>query len=292
MKKLFFAIVCAVSFAGSVFAENLYSFVPADSQVVVTVDTASILRRPEAVKVLNDPEVMAKQLEFSSMAGCSIRDLKTVVVAVGNAGNGVILFEMSKKVDVAAALKNLNVKTVAVQVGKNTVYQGEQRSAISQINDNIVIVGSPEDVKNALSAKQGMSEDLTALAKPFFSSSAVAWMVFESGKSLKGSASYGFCGKDKADHCFAASFIVGSKEEAAQVSSMIPMYAGMFTGMVFAQNPELGAKIVKELKVKTSGSKVMLSLNIPAAMADEISSYAVEQGKKSIKTPAAEKSEK
>ena len=293
MKKLFFAIVSAVTVASSaVFAGNLFSYVPADSQAVVKIDAASILSRPEAVKVLNDPVAMAKQLEFSSKAGCSIKDLKSAVIAVGDAGSEVFLFELSKKIDVAAALKNLGVENTPAKVGKYTVYQGDQRAAISQISGNIVIVGSPEDVKAALEGQQGMSAELTALAKPFAASTeAIAWLVFDAGKSCKGSAVYKFCGQDKADHDFSAQLILKNAEEAAQTAAMVPMYVGMFSGAIFAQNPELGAKVAKGFKVKTAGSNLELKLNISAALADEIASYMAEQGKKSLLSPG-KKSEK
>ena len=288
MKKLFFAIVVALTCVFTIVnAGDLMSFVPADSQAVIKVDASAVFSRPEAAKVLNDPAAVAKQLEFSAKAGCSLKDLKTAVIAVGNTGNGVILLEMAKKIDVAAGLKNLQAKVAESKVGKYTIYQNDMRSAICQVSDNVIMAGSPEDVKCALTEKRGISSAMQELFSKIAvknGDAAMAVMVFDAGKSLKGSASYII--RKNNDHFIAGTLKFANREEAKQMSAMMPMYAGMFSGMFFGQNPELGAKVIKNFKVETSGSDVVLSINIPVALVDEISTYAAEQGKRTISAQA------
>ena len=57
------------------------------------------------------------------------------------------------------------------------------------------------------------------------------------------------------------------------------MYTGMISGMIFADAPELAAKVMQAFKVSVVGNKVIVTLNISAAIADEIASMLNELGR-------------
>jgi hypothetical protein len=62
------------------------------------------------------------------------------------------------------------------------------------------------------------------------------------------------------------------------------MYSGMFSGMIFGNDPELGAEVVKNFRVSDSGKTVSMSIYLPAALVDKITVYAQDQAVKQLKT--------
>ena len=279
MKKLFAAIVLLLTaVVSSASADGIFEYVPADSRVVINVDASALLTRPAVSEVLNSKEAMAKQLKFSEIAGCDIKDLQKAVVAAGDTGKGVVIFSLSKKIDVPAALKKSGVIFTPEQVGGKTIYARDKRSAVCQMADNVVIFGAPDDLKALINGKCGIPADLSGYLSGQKGTSPV-WAAF-TADNLRGFASLNFAGKEQTDILFAANIEVSRAEDVPQVAAMVQMYAAMFSGIAFSGAPELGEKMVKSLQVNTQGKTITLSLLIPAALAEEVAGYVNECGRK------------
>ena len=282
MKQLFTALllicVCVVCSAAGVFEQ-----VPASSSTICAVNVAELLRRPEVNKVLNTKEALEGQLEFASKAGCNITDIESAVIAIWEENRTAVLLKLNKSIDVEAAVKKFQ-SAEKKSVGE-AVYYVINSGTISQLSGDLVVFASPQDMASFLSAPKGIPENLKTLAAKFIArNTPVAWMVF-GGKSLKfsGNASYGFSGKDNNDHVIMSEIIFRKEKNAQQFAMMAPMYSGMFSGLLFGQNPELGAEVVKQFRVSNSGKTVILSINLPAALVDKVTEYAQVQGEKQLK---------
>ena len=279
---LFAALSLVLVLCTALCGADVFSFVPADSIAVVRIDPQTVLKRPEIAKHLNAPEVAAKRLEFAQKAGCSIEDINTAVAACTFSGDGVMLLGLNKKVDLAAAIKKLNVPVSSFKVGSHTMYYGADRSGIAQVASDVIMLGHAGDVREALAGKRGMSPELAQIVKQVSKNSCVAWLAFYVDKEIKGSAIYKFAGKNLADHSLSAEFIFTSEESARQIGAMLPMYAGMVSGMLFSADPELGADVLKSFRTNINGRSITLSLYVPQALAGRIADFAAAQGKKHL----------
>ena len=278
MKKLLFAIAVAVTAACSaVFAGDISEYVSADSSVVVRVDVAALLNHPVLMNVINSSEALAKQLEFSQKAGCNIKDLQKAVISVGTCGDGTLALRLSKKIVIADALKKFGDDFKQIEAGKYQIFARDSRAAVCQFADDVIVFGSVDDLKKFVSAKRAIPEAL----KEFFPANGKFAPVFTAYAvdGFKGNASCSFSGKDKKDLLFAAEFVFKNAKEAKKFAAMFPMYAGMFSSMIFADAQELGAKVMQAFKFSTSGNKVTVTLDISAALVDEIASMLDELGR-------------
>ena len=278
MKKLLFAIALVVAaVCSSVFAGDIADYVSADSAAVVRVDAAALLNHPEVMKAINSSEALAKQLEFSAKAGCNIKDLQEAVISVGMFGDGTLALRLSKKIVIADALKKFGDDFEQIKVDKYSIFVRDSRAAVCQFADDVVVFGSVEDLKKFVAAKRGIPEALKEFipAKEKLAPVFAAYAV----DGLKGNASCNFSGKDKKDLLIYAEFVFKKAKEAKQFVAMLPMYTGMISGMIFADAPELAEKVMQAFKVSVVGNKVIVTLNISAALADEIASMLNELGR-------------
>lgn len=280
MKKLLFAIALAVS---AVFttasAVNMFDYVPADSAAAVRIDVDALLKRPEVINALNTPEAKAKQLEFSAKTGCNIKDLQKAVIAVGDAGSGTLVLQLSKNIDLAKALKSLGDESGETRVANVVIYFKDPRTAICQLSANVIAFGAVDDLKALISGKRGVPAALKDLL-PENGVFPPVFTAFYTGQ-IKGKASCEFAGKDQKDLLFTSVISFGKAKEAQQFVSMLPMYAGMFSSILFSSAPELGAKVVNALKYDVSAGKVSIRLLIDSELADGIGSMINEMGRKS-----------
>ena len=285
MKKLLVAIALVLTAVICAAPCGIFDYVPADSRVIITIDASALMKRPVVAEVLNSKEAMAKQLEFSAIAGCSIKDLKTAVVAIGDTGKGVVVFHLSKKIDVAAALKKSGVVFTSEKIGGNTVYSRDKRSAVCQMADGTVAFGAPEDLNALIVGKRGCPAEVVGTVSAAKKDHPV-WAAFAID-GIKGFAGLDFTGKDQNDILFFANLEVKRAEEVPQISMMVQMYAAMFSGIAFSGAPELGEKVVKSLKVKSQGKTISLTLLIPSGLAQEISGFVNECGRKAAEADKA-----
>ena len=282
MKKFFTAvllvIICFVCSASGVFEQ-----VPADSSVICRFDIGAVLVRPEVNKMLNTRESLETQLEFAKKAGCSISDITEAVIAIWGDNRTAVLLKLNKNVDVDAAVKKF--QAADKKLAGKAAYYAINSGAVSQIAGDVVVFASPEDMTAFLASAKGLPAQLKQLSAGFDAPKApIAWMVF-GGKGIKfsGSASYNFAGKNGLDHVISADIVFRKEKEAQQFAALAPMYSGMFSGMLFGADPNLGAEVVKNFRVSDFGKTVRLSIYLPAALVDRITAYAQVQGPKQLK---------
>lgn len=281
MKKFFTAIllvtVCFICNGSGVFEQ-----VPADSSVICRINVSDVLARPEVNKVLNTKEALETQLEFAQKAGCSISDITEAVIAIWGDNRTAVLLKLNKSVDVDAAVKKF--QTAEKKLAGKAAYYAINSGAVSQISGDLVAFASPEDMTAFLASPKGIPASLKELSTKFAAQSApVAWMVF-GGKGIKfsGSASYGFSGKGNNDHVISADIVFRKEKEAQQFAAIAPMYSGMFSGLLFGSDPNLGADVVRNFRVNNFGKTVRMSIYLPASLVDKITVYAQNQGQKQL----------
>ena len=206
MKKLFFAIVFAVSavFTAAI-AGNMFDWVAYDSQAVIRFDAAELLKRPEAVNFLNSSEAMAKQLAFSSKTGCDIKDLQKAVLCSGGNGKGTLVLKFGKKIDLPAALKGLGADFATSKTGKYTIYTRDERSSVCQLADDLIAFGAQSDLKALITEKRGLPAEFAKFA-PANGSYPPVWAAFDI-EGVTGTASCTFTGKDNLDQLLSAGLI-------------------------------------------------------------------------------------
>ena len=281
MKKLSFVTIFVLfALCVRLTAADVFSFVPADSVAVMKIHPSLILKRPDVAGYLSMPAVAAKRLEFSRMVGCSIEDVKNIVAALSIGGDGVMLVEFSKPVDIASAISKTKAPLTPFKVGKYTMYYGADRAGLAQMAPDIVMMGDAGDVKNALQGAFGVTAFLRQAIAGVDRTACAAYLAVAIDGEMTGNAVYDFCGPDLADHKIDARFTFNDAETAKQMSRMVPMYAGMVSGLAFGDAPELGAEVIKSLKTGRKDNTLTLFLTIPKSLADSIVNYAAQKGQK------------
>ena len=294
MKKLLpvFVVACIVTF--NVFAGNIFDYVPAGSSAVGRVDMAVLLNCPEVKKALGDPESLAKQAEFAAKTGCNIRDISDVVICVGQKSDAVMLVQLTKAIDVASALEKYGSKAAVIPAGRFRVLKIDSKAAVCQLDSKTAAFGSSKDLVEFCKSVFGIPAELKAQISAFKNNkNTLCWLAFSEPQSGMGCVlSLGFSGKDNRDYDFNAVFSFADEQTAAQFASVTPMYAGMFSGMIFSAKPELGAEILKQLKITPAGNTIRLNLAVSAELADKIATYAKSSDVKKMLNNNAGKSAK
>ena len=286
MKKICFAVTLMVTaLCSAVCAGDLLKYAPEGAQLIANVDVSEIVKRPEVIKFLQSEDAMAKQQEFASKVGFGINDINCALLVINGSGSGVLFVETTKKIDVASAIKKLNINAVAKKSGKNEIWCFDGNSYICQVSDKVFALGDDDDIERALgvNTKCGVSGEMAKMVNSCRKTDNVAWMVFADDNAMSGILSYAFVGKDKKDHEINISIKVANEAQAKQMAAVIPMYTGMFVGAVFGDNPELGAKVMSCVVPFVKDSQFGVKIRLSAALVDEIISYVAAHGREIAK---------
>ena len=284
------AFILAAAFQG--LAGDIFKYVPSGSIAVGRVDLKVLYSRPEVQKALNDADLTAKQAEFAAKTGCSIKDVSEAVVCINEKSKAILLIRLNKNIDAAAALNNYKKSFKVVPAGKFRILQIENDAALCQLDSSTVALGSPADLAILGNTAFGMPESIKKYAGGVENKKdTLCWLIFcQPGSAASCMFSLNFSGSSKQDYDFNAEFIFADAKDAAQFAAMVPMYAGMFSGMFFSARPELGAEIMKNLRVTQPGNSLKINLNVPSALADKILAYSRSEDVKKMLNNGAGKS--
>ena len=287
MKKLLlFAALAVASWLGAV-DTALLKYIPANAAGLGVIEVAKLAEHPEIKAALEDP----KSVGAFQALGIAPKDVREIAVFyVDDNFNGVIVRvadgkTLKAKLDASPLIRTGGnaVQIAAMDVNGMRVYrcskQGENDAVCATFIAADALVFTSESVFAAYQQAPKIA------GSPQFPNAAKAavWGFYnnpdfkadsQDGQLVSVEAMLDVVGEKKQDVDVTAILNCNREDYAGQMSMMIPGMVQMGCGMLFAEKPEIGQKIIGMFKSTATGKAVRLSLRITPEVAKVLSDCA------------------
>ncbi len=295
MKKLLlFATLAVAAWLGAV-DTALLKYLPEKSAGMGVIEVAKLSRHPEIKAALEDPDATGA-FQTLGIAPQDVRDIGVFFIDENDFGVIVRVADgkaLKTKLDASPIIKAAEtaVQIAAMELNGIRVYrcnvQGKNEAVFAAFvaADVLAFADSQEDLEKYLKApKLDGSREFPNAAR------VAVWGIYNNpnvkpdskdGQLVSVEATLDVVGEEQQDVVVAAVLNCDRDEYAAQLGMMIPGVVQMGCGAIFAENPELGQKLLDTFKTRTNGTSLRMSLKITPEIAKYLSEFAAKTAKES-----------
>ncbi len=260
--------------------------VPKKSEVVLSADFSALFRTPGVREALADSKKLQtwqqkNGFQLDDLEGCAFFYSETPAPGTGGA---LLTFRRTPPLEKLAELTELNcVKSEIGGIPVFTMSAPNQptRVAAGLLNPNTVLISSTgwfaEAAKCCRSGATGFvyPKQLAGLLRFCYRPTLPAELSSVTG-------AFRLTGEKKRDLQLEANLKMVSAQNAAQLAQQLPIYVNLGIGMAFADDPELGAKVAKSIRIerREKSSQIRISAVLPEAVLKAIGKYSEAQARK------------
>ena len=295
MKSRLFAVIFSVFCFANLFAADLLNFCPDNSFGAGFVDFAALRQHPQFDALLKKSDVKETLDELSAKFGSRVEEWNQGLIFAVNKGDddpvAGVIFDVPALSNLPAALAELKKNDIVTEYAEKAVAgkpsfvvkfkDEDEKIVITPVAPGIVICTQEVDSEAILTLKSGNPVALRKQIAELPEKNTAAWLTGDvalpgdEGKvdtyKLRSIFKFSDGGKK---YSLIGNLVCPNEETSASINMLASMYAGVFNGVVFNQDPKLGKSFSKCLKLNSKKETFTFKFEITQELVEKVCEYA------------------
>ena len=287
MKNCFIAIALFLTGVLAAADAAVLRFAPDSTVAVVGIELAGLMKHPDVISTLNEPENKARRQEIEKSVGVKLSDFEKFSVLVNARGEAIVLAEMNAGLNIEQIFLRNKLQFKKFKIGACDVLQltkpvkNGKIIEVATLAPGVILAGEKGDIAKYFAQKRGKVASGLRQVVTTVPAHVPFWLAFVNivkcpDRKINDPQSlfltFDFAGKNKRDYALTLVLDCAGEQGAQIMQGMVPMYVNMGISMGI-NDPALAAEVAGCIKAKVSGRRVIVSALMSEALGQKIGSY-------------------